>query len=234
VKSLCLRDLAALSFVLVCGSTAPVVAQAVTDPPPVRTDAPIDFSIPALPLTRALDAYSAATGLMVLYDSALADGRRSTAVGGKLMPDVALRVLLEGTGLVVFSSGRAFAIEAAPADQQDATTGLDAAELSYLALVQQAIEQGFCERAETRPGAYRAALQFRIGSSGEVLSPELLSSTGDQTRDRVIVELLGRLRVGREPPPRLAQPVSMIISPRPPAQSGDCSRARGISREAAP
>jgi hypothetical protein len=47
----------------------------------------------------ALDAYAAATGLQVLYDGALAAGRRSNAVSGVLMPDVALRVLLEETGL---------------------------------------------------------------------------------------------------------------------------------------
>jgi hypothetical protein len=234
LKSLCLRDIATLSFALVVGSTEAIPAQTTTDPPLVQTDAPTNFDIPALPLIRALDTYSATTGLMVLYDSALAEGRRSTAVTGTLVPDVAIRVLLEGTGLVVFNTGRAFAIEAAPSDQQDATSAFGAAELPYLALVQRVIAQGFCERAETRPGGYRAALQFRIGTSGEVLSPELLSSTGDQSRDRMIVELLGRLRIGRGPPPGVAQPVSMIISPRPPAQSGDCSLAKSLSRDGPP
>jgi hypothetical protein len=193
--------------------------------PSIPANVPTSFDIPAQPLVRALDAYSAATGLMVLYDSNLAEGHRSTAVSGVLMPDVAIRTLLEGTGLVVFSAGRAFAIEAGPSDQQDGVVTSNAAEMSYLALVQQAVERSFCEKPETKPGEYRAAVQFRIGISGEILSPELLSSTGDQGRDSMIVELLTRLRIRRAPPAGMAQPVSMIISPRPPTQSGDCGFA---------
>jgi hypothetical protein len=138
--------------------------------PSIPANVPTSFDIPAQPLVRALDAYSAATGLMVLYDSNLAEGHRSTAVSGVLMPDVAIRTLLEGTGLVVFSAGRAFAIEAGPSDQQDGVVTSNAAEMSYLALVQQAVERSFCEKPETKPGEYRAAVQFRIGISGEILS----------------------------------------------------------------
>jgi hypothetical protein len=208
-----------LLAVLMLGATGRVVGQTAIQAD-ARTEAPASFDIPAQPLVRALDAYSTATGLMVLYDSDLAEGRRSTAVNGVLLPDVAIRVLLEGTGLVAFSAGKAFAVE--PEAQPRGADVSGAVRQPYLALVQQAIERAFCDGTETRPGEYRAALQFRIGISGEVSSPELLSSTGDRQRDRAIVELLGRVRIPRGPPPEMAQPVSMIISPRPPAQSGDC------------
>jgi hypothetical protein len=165
---------------------------------------------------------------MVLYDSGLAEGRRSTAVRGVLMPDVAIRVLLEGTGLVVFNAGKAFTIEP---DARNGMEGFDVAKQPYLALVQRAVERLFCETPETRPGDYRAAVQFRIDPSGEVLSPALLSSTGDRQRDRMILELLNRLRIQRGPPPEMAQPISMIIAPRSPAQSGDCSFAETLSRQ---
>jgi hypothetical protein len=220
VKCLRLGCLATLSLVAL-GSAESAVGQ--TDARPVgRDDAPISFNIPAQPLTHALDAYSATTGLMVLYDSHLAEERRSTAVSGELAPDVAIRVLLEGTGLAVFSAGRAFGIEVELSDPQSGTGDFKAADMPYLALVQRTIQRVFCEREKTKPGQYRAALQFRIGAAGEIMSPDLLSSTGDRQRDLMIVEALGRLRVPLNPPPGMAQPLSMIISPRPLAQSGDC------------
>jgi hypothetical protein len=228
VKSLRLRYLAISSLLLVLGSTGDAIGQINAQP-----DVPTKFDIPAQPLIHALDAYSAVTGLMVLYDSGLAEERRSTAVSGVLMPDVAIRVLLEGTSLTVFNAGRAFAIEAGPSDRRGGTTTFDAATQPYLALVQKAIERTFCEKAETRPGRYRAALQFSIDTAGEVLSPELMGSTGDPQRDRIIVELLGRLRLQRGPPPGMTQPISMIIAPKPPAQSGDCASADNSQQQQA-
>ena len=190
-----------------------------------QTGAPVRFEIAAQPLAPALDAYAATAGLEVLYDSELAAGRRSTAVRGVLMPDVALRVLLEGTGLTVFYTDNAFAIVPVPSNRRGnaPSNGLVRSDhMPYLALVQAAIERAFCQQAETTPGQYRAALRFRLGTSGEVLSPQLLGSTGDRDRDRKIGELLGQLSIEQPPPPGMPQPVTMIVSPRAPAQSGDC------------
>ena len=190
-----------------------------------KVETPIGFEIAAQSLASALDAYAAVTGLQVLYDGDLAAGRRSTAVSGVLMPDVALRVLLEGTGLAVFYTENAFAIVPAPSNRQDKghrPGAVQSDNLPFLALVQGTIERAFCRQAETVPGQYRAALQFRIGTSGEVLYPQLLSSTGDLRRDRMITDLLRHLRIEQPPPPGMAQPLTMVVSPRPPAQSGDC------------
>ncbi|PAM96970.1 hypothetical protein CJI59_37590, partial [Streptomyces sp. Alain-F2R5] len=87
-----------------------------------RTRAPIDFDIAAQPLVSALDAYSAATGLQVVYDATLAEGRRAQAVRGSMAADVALQLLLEDTGLVaVYAATNAFTIVPAPAPRQAAS-----------------------------------------------------------------------------------------------------------------
>lgn len=80
-------------------------------------DARFHFDIPAQSLETALAAYVAVTGVETIYDSELMGARRSTAVKGVLAPDVALRVLLEGTGLSEISTGNAFAVVDAPRGQ---------------------------------------------------------------------------------------------------------------------
>jgi hypothetical protein len=189
-------------------------------------EARLRFDIPEQPLTTALDAYAAATGLEVLYDSNLAAGRRSTIVRGVLVPDVALRVLLEGTGLTVLYAEHAFAVVPRPSRlQSNSTNPTD--RIPYLAIVQGSVERVFCNHPETRPGQYRLALRFSIGAGGEVLQPQLLSSTGDPQRDGLIADLLSGLSIERAPPPDLPQPITMIVSPRPPVQTGDCGSAEG-------
>ena len=219
VFNLCLCRTVISALVLMVGTIA-----AVAQPHPrggaTKAERPIGFDIPAQPLTSALDAYAAATGLEALYDSDLAAGRRSTVVSGVLVPDVALRVLLEGTGLTVLYTENAFAVVPMSSNQQGNGRGLD--HLPYLAIVQGRIERAFCQHPETMPGQYRVALRFRIGTSGEVLHPELLGKTGDLQRDGMIADLLRNLSIGRSPPPGMPQPVIMIVSPRPPALTGDC------------
>ncbi|WP_158501101.1 TonB-dependent receptor [Sphingopyxis sp. 113P3] len=58
------------------------------------------FNIPAQRLADALRAYSEATGRDVIAASQLLEGRRSSAVHGRLSPDEALARLLARTGLV--------------------------------------------------------------------------------------------------------------------------------------
>jgi hypothetical protein len=201
-----------------------------------RAGSPIGFDISAQPLASALDAYVKVTGLEVLYDSELAIGRRSTAVSGTLMPDVALRILLEGTELNVEYSANAFAIVPAPMPhhgKEQAIGSVRPSQLPYLAIVQGTIERAFCERADTAPGSYRVVLQFRIGTSGEILYPRLLGSTGEAERDRAIEDLLRRLHIPQPPPPGMPQPLTMVVSPRPPAQSGDCAGQTSSAQRAA-
>ena len=62
------------------------------------------YHIPSQPLDLALQAFSRTSGVQVLYESELAEGRRSTPVEGRLSGEAALRGLLAGNDLVVHYS----------------------------------------------------------------------------------------------------------------------------------
>jgi hypothetical protein len=184
----------------------------------------VHFDVSAQPLQSALDAYSAATGLEVLYDSGLASERRSGGVKGTLTPAAALKALLEGTGLTALYAGsNAFAVIPAPASVPTPNMAQGAIGYEqYFGLIQASIAEAFCKDAETIPGHYRIALKFWIGPAGEILRPELLSSTHDLARDSAISSNLKHVTIGRMPPVGMPQPITMIIAPRPPEKTGDC------------
>jgi Outer membrane cobalamin receptor protein len=81
-----------------------------------------EFNIPAQPLADALRAYSEATGRDVIAASQLLEGRRSSAVHGRLSPDEALARLLARTGLVAdrVDNTLVLRVKSAPADDTDA------------------------------------------------------------------------------------------------------------------
>ena len=81
-----------------------------------------EFDIPAQRLADALRAYSEATGRDVIAASQLLEGRRSSAVRGRLSPDAALTRLLAGTGLVAerVDNTLVLRVKSAPADDTDA------------------------------------------------------------------------------------------------------------------
>ncbi len=183
-------------------------------------DTRFHFDIPAQPLETALAAYVAVTGVETIYDSELAGARRSTAVKGVLAPDVALRVLLEGTGLSEISVGNAFAVVDAPRGQHYG--GARLSEFGpYYSHLQSGFARIFCRHAETVPGDFRAIIRFSIGSAGELRNLRLLNATGDLRRDAIIADEL-RGMVFDPPPARMPQPVTMMIAPRAAARTGDC------------
>ena len=57
------------------------------------------FSIPRQPLSQALLRFSEQCGFQLFFDTPIAQGLSSNAVTGRLAPDEALKVMLEGTGL---------------------------------------------------------------------------------------------------------------------------------------
>ena len=187
---------------------------------------PIAFDIAAQPLQSALDAYGAATGLEVLYDSRLAAGRRSGGVAGALTPATALQTLLQGTGLrALYAGANAFAVVPAPpvAVPPLNAAGNAAAYRQYFGVIQANIADAFCRQAETVPGAYRLALRFWIGPTGAILRPELLGSTDNAERDAAIAEALRQVTLSPPPPIGMPQPITMVVAPRRPEQTGDCS-----------
>lgn len=194
----------------------------------------VDFDIPAQSLALALDAYSAATGIVAVYNGNLAIGRRSGGIRGRYAPQIALRLLLSNSGLAAqYTTPGAFVLVSAPAESAIVKTpseiGLialarqDAAERRYSGQVQSSVTQSLCAAPKTRPGDYRLAMSFWIGPSGEIANLKLLGSTGDQQRDAAIIGMLRRLRLDGGPPhPSMAQPFTMIMLPRSTGGAIDC------------
>ncbi len=193
-------------------------------------DARFRFDIPAQPVETALAAYVAVTGVETIYDSELLGARRSTAVKGVLAADVALRILLEGSGLSEISTGNAFAVVDIPRGPRYG--GARLSEFGpYYSSLQTAIARSFCRHTETVPGNFRAVIRFFIGSSGELRNFRLLNSTGDLNRDSLIADEL-RGVVVEAPPAAMPQPVTMMIAPRAAARTGDCDIGIGGSSRA--
>jgi iron complex outermembrane recepter protein len=57
------------------------------------------ITVPAGPLTPALNSLAAQTGLQILYDATLAEGKTTAGARGNLTPEQALNALLAGTGV---------------------------------------------------------------------------------------------------------------------------------------
>lgn len=57
------------------------------------------ISVPAGPLTPALNSLAAQTGLQILFDASVAEGKTTRGVNGRLTPEQALSAVLAGTGV---------------------------------------------------------------------------------------------------------------------------------------
>ncbi|MDH4983708.1 TonB-dependent receptor [Hyphomicrobium sp. D-2] len=100
-KSSIIVSLVLRSFLLSGVSVAAVgVAQAQQAAP---TNAAVNFSIPAQPLSAAINAFIKQSGWQISYSSALASGKTSNAVSGSYTPTQALQLLVAGTGIDVRS-----------------------------------------------------------------------------------------------------------------------------------
>jgi TonB-dependent receptor len=100
-KSLDWRSSASAVTLLMASTT--LAAPAVVLAAPVAARA--DLAIPASDLSTALPAFSRATGLQVLADPALIQGKRTSGVKGAIDADRALTQLLRGTGLTFVRNG---------------------------------------------------------------------------------------------------------------------------------
>ncbi|PIF13033.1 TonB C-terminal domain-containing protein [Janthinobacterium sp. 13] len=197
------------------------------------------FSIPAQPLNAALNQYADITGQPALFSSDIAHARTSTAVYGHHSAEAALRILLEGTGLVAdrrsSGLGQTFILkEAAVASAAPASTlprnGM--AELfsedGYAGLVQMRIWQALCSDARTRPGNYTSLLRFYLETDGRIGGVRLLGSSGDPRRDAALLHAVRGVRVGRLPPAAIArQPLTMMVASSAPGVGPQCGQQQG-------
>ncbi|ABA03924.1 secretin/TonB [Nitrobacter winogradskyi Nb-255] len=84
------------------------------------TSQPVNFSIPAQPLSSAINAFIRATGWQISYSSQLVHGKTSVAVVGAMPPSAALQRLVSGTGLSVRMGGSGSAALVGAAGAADA------------------------------------------------------------------------------------------------------------------
>jgi hypothetical protein len=198
----------------------------------------VTFDIPPQSLDLALDAYSAATHVHLLYESRLTLGRMSDGVKGRMTPETALGTLLKGTGLLVrYTSPKGVVLmpqAAAEDDAPGAAPAVDGAVLSldtlrveggteigsgadyrlYAGIVQADIQAALHQNATTRSGSYSIGVKLWVDHSGAILHSEIFHSSGDTGRDALISHALRSVTISKAPPPNMPQPVSVMIVAR--------------------
>ncbi len=198
----------------------------------------IEFDIPAQSLELALNTYGAKTQIQLFVDAEMISGLRSGAVKGSFAPDTALAKLLSGTGLMVRAIGdQGFTLvplstlnhTGEPYPNQVSATVMRFTQ--YSGGIQNALRSVLCQRVETASGSYRALMRFWINASGTVTRSELISSTGDHTRDAVLSAAVRGVAMGSPPPAGLPQPVTLLVISDE-MSSGYCSAGGASSREA--
>lgn len=207
-------------------TSAPALAESSAQEKPPQV---IAFHILAQPLASALEAYSIVSKRQVIYNGNLAVGRQAAGVQGTFTPEVALRLLLEGSGLMPrYMAADAFVLVPAPADkpEQPVNTTPSALVAQYYGLIQTRLRQAFCADHRTQPGSYRLAVSFWIGPDGRVSRAELLSTTGARDRDAMIERTLRLVTIGVPPPIGFAQPVTLVVAPQSPQVESDCRTVR--------
>ncbi len=204
-------------------------------PPRVDSQALLALDIPAQDLAQALELFSRATGMAVLVDRELARGRRSVGVKGHYSAREGLGRLLAGSGLMArYARSDAFTLQVPPASQpapEQGAGGRRGARLnsSFATALQRAVERSLCASQLTRPGSFRALLQLWVGADGRVQHSRLVSSTGDWQRDEALVQRLADIRVERQAPSSLSQPLTLLLIPDTTGKRMDCKEWEGVS-----
>lgn len=211
----------------------PVQRLGATDEPGQKQSRPVHFDIPRQPLALSLDRYGATTGLPVFFDSAMVAGRMASAVHGFYDPEMALRAMLEGSGLVASNArpgqaANAFVLRLADTARSTNAASQDAistqtASRKYDGLIQTRIREAFCANDRIDAGDYRIAMRFEIDVAGQIIHPLLLASTGDRARDIDVIDTLKKIRVDYAPPDNIAQPFTMVILPRALDRGAECA-----------
>ncbi|MEW6641752.1 MAG: secretin and TonB N-terminal domain-containing protein [Pseudomonadota bacterium] len=197
----------------------------------------VTFDIPGQPLDAALSAYGAATGIQLLFDPTLTEGRRARGLKGTFSAEAALGLLLAGTGIAARVIGDQGFTLVAVSVKGGAHDGSEMSPTvrrfhAYSATLQSAMRNALCRFRETAPGSYRVLAQVWIGSTGTTDRAELLTSSGDVRRDALLAASFRGLVLGSSPPIDLPQPVTLLITSED-AGAGYCAQLSGGRRGAA-
>ncbi|MCD9030836.1 STN domain-containing protein [Luteimonas sp. Y-2-2-4F] len=182
----------------------------------------VAFDIPPQPLARAIEAFGAATGQSVLYDSALTAGLASPGVRGRLPPDDALARLLEGSGLAARRVGTDALVlaQAAPAAPPAVPPAGDGDR--YYGLVQRQVAARVCACPRLAEGRHRLALQLWFDHAGRLQRSALLDAGGDPALEAAVHAALRGLELGAALPDGVAQPFTLLVLPRGAGYDWNC------------
>lgn len=176
-----------------------------------------EFDIPAQSLKLALDAFSATTGLELVYDSSLTAPHWSSGLKGAFTADEGASHLLATSGLTARAVAPGAITIAAVPDRPSAAAARSRPDSSrhaaYFAEIQDSFAKAFCHPSATAPDGLRALVRFRIGSSGALERLEMLGPVEEPAR-QAMVEALGRVTLQGPPPTDLPQPVMLLILPQ--------------------
>lgn len=211
-------------------------AQAVADGAAMR------FDLPAQPLEISLSVFGRITGHSVLVASSLTAGREAAAVHGDFTPREALQRMLAGTGLAARYTGTdAFTLVPVPAapSAESRSGGHDApknegaaaeavrAQAGFAAELQASVTRVLCIAQPDAFGRYRLGIQLWIDPAGQVGEARVLEGSGLPQRDATVLASLRALALDAPPPPGMAQPVTILLTPRAdPAR--DCRPYRAV------
>jgi hypothetical protein len=199
-------------------------------------DGGIAFNIPPQPLATALEIYARISSREVLYEGALAAGRRSSLVEGVYTPEAALQILLAGTGLWAdFKDANFFVVGlASTAKPASAPAGRRSAEhMRYYGRLQASLKTAFCG-TDVLPDGDRVAARLWVGQSGQVLQVKKLAPAGSVELDRQVEAVLRGLTLGGPPPADFAQPITIVIMPSAPDAMQGCDTSRRLPLAAHP
>lgn len=196
------------------------------------------FNIPAQPLQPALVAYADVVGAQIIYDSKLARDHRSSPVIGLFTADVALRMLLEGSGLTVVPTGtQDIALASVAAVRMGGSAGgtasgeggettlvLDTLYVDappgaerrpdftdYGQLVRSEIKQALTHSPETARRIYDIRIELWVDARGGVRRPRLLRSSGRADLDAAIERALAAIVLKTPPPSGMPQPIRVAV-----------------------
>ena len=146
---------------------------------------------------------------------------------GRYAPDAALRLLLEGTGLIAQAVGdKAFVLLAPSSAIRRRGVGAGAASPAS-AQRSSACWTPLRRQPASAPGVYRAALALRVDRQGQIGSVRLLDSTAARARDAAIRAALQGLPVG-EPSGDPGKAYVVLVLPRESRKPADCASAPSL------
>jgi hypothetical protein len=215
----------------VIGEARADVAPPTAATPRGRLDAaPRQFNIAPQPLADALDAFTDATGLLLLYNGRLTVNHASPGVQGVFTPEAALRQLLMGTNLTGYETnpGAVTLVSTGPGGQVAMILPAGTPMITlrplhvsappetrnvylYTASLQYSILSALQHDTNVREAKYRADVNVWVTPSGRVLRSQLDAYAGDADLQPKLLQVIRSVAFQQTPPPNLPQPVRVRI-----------------------